>query len=246
MSSLAAVPALATTSGRPGPGAGWVGRASLPRKGAHLCLSPNSSSSASPFCRAAAISLSLFYNNGAQPCRCHEAGATGPTCEPFGGQCPCRAHVIGRDCSRCATGYWGFPRCRRESHGRGCGHPLGARRTFQMLPERLGWWSWAPKLGWRYSSRYGLGAGTAGQVSPNPRPQCCASFIACECGAQLCDELTGRCICPPRTVPPGCVVCQPQSFGCHPLVGCEECNCSGPGVEALTDPTCDADSGQCK
>ncbi|XP_049633449.1 laminin subunit alpha-5 [Suncus etruscus] len=148
------------------------------------CAGPGyhiSSSSASPFCRSAAISLSLFYNNGAQPCRCHEAGATGPTCEPFGGQCPCRAHVIGRDCSRCATGYWGFPRCR-----------------------------------------------------------------PCECGAQLCEELTGRCICPPRTVPPGCVVCQPQSFGCHPLVGCEECNCSGPGVEALTDPTCDADSGQCK
>ncbi|XP_055964055.1 laminin subunit alpha-5 [Sorex fumeus] len=140
-----------------------------------------SPSSASPFCRAAATSLSLFYNNGAQPCGCHEAGATSSTCEPFGGQCPCRAHVIGRDCSRCATGYWGFPHCR-----------------------------------------------------------------PCECGAQLCEELTGRCICPPRTVPPACVVCQPQSFGCHPLVGCEACNCSGPGVEALTDPTCDADSGQCK
>ncbi|KAK2110298.1 Laminin subunit alpha-5 [Saguinus oedipus] len=73
------------------------------------------SPSSSPlFCRNAAASLSLFYNNGARPCGCHEVGATGPTCEPFGGQCPCRAHVIGRDCSRCATGYWGFPHCRRE------------------------------------------------------------------------------------------------------------------------------------
>ncbi|XP_030896382.1 laminin subunit alpha-5 [Leptonychotes weddellii] len=108
-------------------------------------------------------------------------GATGPTCEPFGGQCPCRAHVIGRVCSRCATGYWGFPSCR-----------------------------------------------------------------PCECRGRLCDELTGRCVCPPRTIPPDCVVCQPQSFGCHPLVGCEECNCSGPGVQELTDPTCDVDSGQCK
>uniref|UniRef100_A0A2I3HEX1 Laminin subunit alpha 5 n=1 Tax=Nomascus leucogenys TaxID=61853 RepID=A0A2I3HEX1_NOMLE len=73
-----------------------------------------SPSSSSLFCRNAAASLSLFYNNGARPCGCHEVGATGPTCEPFGGQCPCRAHVIGRDCSRCATGYWGFPNCRRE------------------------------------------------------------------------------------------------------------------------------------
>lgn len=73
-----------------------------------------SATSSSQFCRDAATSLSLFYNNGARPCGCHEVGATGPTCEPFGGQCPCRAHVIGRDCSRCATGYWGFPSCRRE------------------------------------------------------------------------------------------------------------------------------------
>uniref|UniRef100_H0WHJ4 Laminin subunit alpha-5 n=1 Tax=Otolemur garnettii TaxID=30611 RepID=H0WHJ4_OTOGA len=140
-----------------------------------------SPSSSSLFCRNAAASLSLFYNNGARPCGCHEAGATGPTCEPFGGQCPCRAHVIGRDCSRCATGYWGFPNCR-----------------------------------------------------------------PCDCGARLCEELTGRCICPPRTIPPDCLLCQPQTFGCHPLVGCEECNCSRPGVQELTDPACDRDSGQCR
>ncbi|XP_062949056.1 laminin subunit alpha-5 [Cynocephalus volans] len=140
-----------------------------------------SPSSSSLFCRNAATSLSLFYNNGARPCGCHEVGATGPTCEPFGGQCPCRAHVIGRACSRCATGYWGFPHCR-----------------------------------------------------------------PCDCGARLCDELTGQCICPPRTIPPDCLVCQPQTFGCHPVVGCEACNCSGPGVQELMDPTCDVDSGQCK
>ncbi|XP_006896997.1 PREDICTED: laminin subunit alpha-5 [Elephantulus edwardii] len=139
------------------------------------------SPSSSPFCRKAAISLSLFYNNGAQPCGCHEVGAVGPTCEPYGGQCPCRAHVIGRDCSRCATGYWGFPHCR-----------------------------------------------------------------PCDCGARLCDEVTGQCICPPRTLQPDCLRCQPQTFGCHPLVGCEECNCSGPGVQELTEPSCDVDSGQCR
>ncbi|ELK25850.1 Laminin subunit alpha-5 [Myotis davidii] len=73
-------------------------------------ISPTSSSQ---FCRDAATSLSLFYNNGARPCGCHEVGATSPACESYGGQCPCRPHVIGRDCSRCATGYWGFPSCRR-------------------------------------------------------------------------------------------------------------------------------------
>uniref|UniRef100_A0A8C3NPG6 Laminin subunit alpha 5 n=1 Tax=Cyanoderma ruficeps TaxID=181631 RepID=A0A8C3NPG6_9PASS len=141
-------------------------------------LSPSTSSR---FCRDSAISLSLFYNNGAQPCHCHEAGARGSQCQPFGGQCPCKSNVIGRQCSRCATGYWGFPNCR-----------------------------------------------------------------PCDCGTRLCDEVTGQCICPPHTLKPECVVCEPQTFGCHPLIGCEDCNCSRPGVQELAEPGCDVDSGQCR
>ncbi len=75
---------------------------------------PSSPSTASPFCLGSAVSLSAFFNNGAMPCACHEAGAESDTCEAFGGQCRCRPNVIGRDCSMCATGYWGFPNCRRE------------------------------------------------------------------------------------------------------------------------------------
>ncbi|XP_035771041.1 laminin subunit alpha-5 [Neolamprologus brichardi] len=70
------------------------------------------SPSSSPFCLSSAISLSAFVNNGALPCACHEVGAESDTCERFGGQCRCRPNVIGRDCSMCSTGYWGFPNCR--------------------------------------------------------------------------------------------------------------------------------------
>ncbi|XP_075032849.1 laminin subunit alpha-5 isoform X1 [Mixophyes fleayi] len=139
-----------------------------------------SNPSSSKFCRDAAISLSLFYNNGAQSCNCHETGALGTVCEPYGGQCSCRPNVIGRDCSHCATGFWGFPHCR-----------------------------------------------------------------PCDCGSRLCDEVTGQCICPPRTVKPECTVCQPQTFGCHALVGCEECDCSEIGLQNKTQPGCDAQTGQC-
>ncbi|XP_045065442.1 laminin subunit alpha-5 isoform X2 [Coregonus clupeaformis] len=135
---------------------------------------------ASPFCRSSAISLSAFFNNGAMPCGCHEVGADSDTCQPFGGQCQCRPNVIGRDCSQCATGYWGFPNCR-----------------------------------------------------------------PCQCGTRLCEPVAGDCICPPRTLLPECVQCEPQAFGCHPLVGCEVCNCSRPGVTAL-DVSCDTNSGQCR
>ncbi|XP_037539699.1 laminin subunit alpha-5 [Nematolebias whitei] len=71
-------------------------------------------STASPFCLSSAVSLSAFFNNGALPCACHEVGAESDTCEQFGGQCKCRPNVIGRECSMCATGYWGFPNCKRK------------------------------------------------------------------------------------------------------------------------------------
>ncbi|KAM7405319.1 hypothetical protein PAMP_012591 [Pampus punctatissimus] len=126
------------------------------------------------------VSLSAFFNNGAMPCACHEVGAESDTCEPFGGQCRCRPHVIGRDCSMCATGYWGFPNCR-----------------------------------------------------------------PCDCGTRLCEPVTGDCICPPRTLRPDCTQCEPQTFGCHPVVGCEVCNCSLPGISS-PDINCDTLSGQCR
>ncbi|XP_069573485.1 laminin subunit alpha-5 [Brachyistius frenatus] len=136
-------------------------------------------SSTSLFCLSSAVSLSAYVNNGALPCACHEVGAESDTCELFGGQCRCRPDVIGRDCSMCSTGYWGFPNCR-----------------------------------------------------------------PCNCGTRLCEPVTGDCICPPRTMRPECTQCEPQTFGCHPVVGCEVCNCSRPGI-VTPDVSCDTLSGQC-
>ncbi|KAJ7338748.1 hypothetical protein JRQ81_012650, partial [Phrynocephalus forsythii] len=68
----------------------------------------------SEFCRDSARSLVAAYNNGALPCNCHKNGATSPTCRPMGGQCTCKPNIIGRRCSRCQTGYYGFPFCKRK------------------------------------------------------------------------------------------------------------------------------------
>ncbi|KAJ8337032.1 hypothetical protein SKAU_G00382520 [Synaphobranchus kaupii] len=67
----------------------------------------------SQFCRDSARSLVAFYNDGALPCGCDAAGANGPTCNPAGGQCSCRPNIIGRQCTRCSTGHYGFPYCRQ-------------------------------------------------------------------------------------------------------------------------------------
>lgn len=85
----------------------------------------NSPEQSSAFCKDSMRSLVAFYNNGALPCDCHSAGATSPTCSPLGGQCACRPNVIGRQCSQCRTGYYGFPFCK-------CKYVLA-------LPQLLAW-----------------------------------------------------------------------------------------------------------
>ena len=66
------------------------------------------------FCRDAVYSLTADYNNGALRCDCSPDGSVSFNCDEFGGQCRCRPHIIGRTCSHCRTGYYGFPDCRRE------------------------------------------------------------------------------------------------------------------------------------
>lgn len=62
------------------------------------------------------MSLSVKYNDGAVACECNPQGTLGEEpleCELFGGQCRCRENVIGRQCNRCKTGFFGFPNCRK-------------------------------------------------------------------------------------------------------------------------------------
>ena len=69
----------------------------------------------SKFCLNSVFSLSSMFNNGALPCDCDGQGSTSKYCQEFGGQCPCKDNVIGRQCTRCKIGYYGFPNCKRMS-----------------------------------------------------------------------------------------------------------------------------------
>lgn len=175
----------------------------------------------SQFCRDSARAIVAAYNDGALPCDCDKSGSTGTVCDPVGGQCPCRQHVIGRQCNKCTTGYYGFPYCKRESL-------LAFGVQHKWLPYKT-------LMKSKYIPRTFNGA--------------CISlfyFAACECGRRLCDEVTGRCICPPQTVKPTCDVCQQQTFSYHPLLGCENCGCSASGVNVNAGLQCDTVTGQCR
>jgi laminin, alpha 3/5 len=36
-------------------------------------------------------------------------GSLGYDCGKIGGQCPCKPNVIGRQCTRCKPGFFGYP-----------------------------------------------------------------------------------------------------------------------------------------
>lgn len=64
------------------------------------------------FCRDSVFSITAAHNIGALPCMCDYAGSASFECEKFGGQCTCKENIIGRQCTACKSGYYGFPECK--------------------------------------------------------------------------------------------------------------------------------------
>ncbi|XP_066537073.1 laminin subunit alpha-3 [Hoplias malabaricus] len=181
---------------------------------------------ASEFCKSSARSLVANYYNGALPCDCDKMGSTSPTCETFGGQCSCRPHVIGRQCTRCATGFYGFPYCRPcdcgqrlcdEVTGECICPPQTVRPACEVCESRT--FSYHPLLGCEGCdcSPIGIRTGDSGH----------------------CHISTGQCICKPKIGGRRCSQCV---AGYYRFPECVRCSCNMGGV---TPQICDPNTGQC-
>jgi laminin alpha 3/5 len=53
------------------------------------------------------------FNDGALECNCDMTGSVGYDCAKIGGQCPCKPNVIGRQCTKCKPGFFGYPDCKQ-------------------------------------------------------------------------------------------------------------------------------------
>jgi len=182
-------------------------------------------SSTTSFCREAVYSLTTDYNNGAMRCQCNPDGSSSFTCEEFGGQCPCKRNIIGRTCSHCRTGYYGFPNCRQ------CNCPSGlcdAATGRCMCPPRVT----GTNCDICQSQTFGFDA-----------------LIGCEdCSCDPsgvvnnnldCDIQTGQCTCKSNVAGRRCNKCNVGYSG-FPL--CRKCSCDANGVTA---DVCDQRTGIC-
>uniref|UniRef100_A0A3Q3M3K7 Laminin subunit alpha 3 n=1 Tax=Mastacembelus armatus TaxID=205130 RepID=A0A3Q3M3K7_9TELE len=189
-----------------------------------FCLfSPRTSSQ---FCRDSARSLVAAYNSGALPCNCDKSGSTETTCDPVGGQCPCRQHIIGRRCTKCATGYYGFPYCRPCE----CGHRLCDEVTGRCIcpPQTV---KPACDVCQHQTFSYHPLLGCEGC-------ECSPIGIKVNEGAD-CDRITGQCSCKPRI---GGRQCDRCAAGYYRFPDCVPCNCNEGGV---TPDVCHPDTGRC-
>ncbi|XP_052011467.1 laminin subunit alpha-3 isoform X2 [Apodemus sylvaticus] len=181
---------------------------------------------ASGFCKNSARSLVAFYHNGAVPCECHPAGTAGRHCSPEGGQCPCRPNVIGRQCTRCATGHYGFPHCKPCN----CGRRLCEEVTGKCL---------CPP----HTVRPQCEVCEMNAFNFHPVAGCdvcnCSRKGTIEAAISECDRDSGQCRCKPRVTGQQCDKCAP---GFYQFPECVPCSCNRDGTEPSV---CDPGTGAC-
>uniref|UniRef100_A0A670IES8 Laminin subunit alpha 3 n=1 Tax=Podarcis muralis TaxID=64176 RepID=A0A670IES8_PODMU len=180
----------------------------------------------SEFCRTSARSLVAAYNDGALPCNCHRNGATSRTCDPVGGQCNCRQHIIGRQCSRCQTGYYGFPFCKPCS----CGRRLCDDITGKCIcpPQTV-----KPRCEVCVRQHFGY----------HPLTGCegcnCSRKGIINPGNAECDKIVGQCKCRIGITGRRCDRCASGSYG---FPNCKPCECNREGTEP---DVCHPQTGVC-
>ncbi|XP_046976709.1 laminin subunit alpha [Vanessa cardui] len=177
------------------------------------------------FCRDAMFSITSEYNSGALSCFCDFMGSTELECNTFGGQCPCKENVIGRTCTACRTGYYGFPNCRP------CHCPITAicdENGECICPKNVEGENCDRCKPYTFNFDVQRGC-----------DDCNCNPLGVIDNELQCEADSGNCLCKENVIGRVCDHCVP---GHYAFPDCLQCTCD---LDGSTDDVCDQNTAQC-
>ncbi|CAI5448656.1 unnamed protein product [Caenorhabditis angaria] len=180
----------------------------------------------SDYCKEKIFALTTDFNSAALSCDCVAQGSESFQCEEYGGQCQCKANIIGRRCERCAPGYYNFPECIKCSCN--SGQQCDERTGQCFCPQHVDGLNCEKCV----SNAFGY--------DPLIGCQKCGCHPQGSEGGRLeCDAESGQCLCRESMGGRQCDRCLAGFYGFPQCYGCT-CNRAG-----TTDQICDATNAQC-
>ena len=198
-------------------------------------------------CQYGYYNLTASNPDGCQPCNCNPFGSTNQYCDPVTGQCLCKDNVDGLQCDRCMDGYWSFSEgcipchCNLE----GTEPPAkcdknGGQCVCKANVEGL-------KCDFCKEESFGFGESeTLGCVG------CTCNEAGTVNGSNLCNNMTGDCLCKDNVQGATCNQCKGNTWGLSVdnEKGCIPCECDPTGTllgDALSadELSCHQNTGEC-
>ncbi|XP_055635054.1 laminin subunit alpha-1 isoform X2 [Toxorhynchites rutilus septentrionalis] len=182
-------------------------------------------------CSEEFFGLSEQHPAGCEGCNCHIQGSVNRICNQHSGHCVCKLNVEGRQCNKCASGYWnvdsgvGCVKCACDPNG--SDHHECDMYTGQCFC----------KIGVEGTNCDRCQQGYYGFSS-----QGCKRCEQCASPAFVCDPDTGRCVCPPNSHGHECRSCLTNTWGNVFQRGCKHCECD---IAGSIGQACNAQTGQC-
>ncbi|XP_078412490.1 usherin [Cetorhinus maximus] len=185
--------------------------------------------------------LNSSNSDGCESCNCNINGSENQFCNPYSGECYCKANIRGFQCDTCMDNFYGL-----DAGGcKPCECDSAGSVLETICDSKTGQCVCKPNVGGQWcdiclDGYYGLYS---------------SNFLACfPCNCDTagtinrstdCDKSTGQCLCKTNVTGLHCNQCVPHTFNLSSsnLDGCQWCNCDPAGTVEGT--ICDQSNGQC-